>query len=136
LRHVSLITYRLIIDVGLTIGSTASERNTAISISRKLGLLPLAIDQAGAYIAARGKSLDQYLPLYEKQFAKVASEVPAEGVWRYNARVFTTWEVSFQALGRPAQELLTLCGFLDNGDIWHGLLPEDELKEELQRGKF
>jgi hypothetical protein len=65
-----------------------------VTICSKLGFLPLAIDQAGAYIAAGGISLKEYLPLYEKHFAKVASEVPAEGVWEYEARVFTTWEVS------------------------------------------
>jgi hypothetical protein len=54
-------------------------------------------------------------------------------MWKHNA-VFTTWEVSFQALGRAAQELLTLCGFLDNEDIWYELLPQDLLKEELQKG--
>jgi hypothetical protein len=92
----------------------------------------------GAYIAARGKSLDDYLPLYEEQFAKVASEVPAETatVWQHDVRIFITWEVSFQALGRAAQELLTLCGFLDNEDIWGELLPENELKEILQKGMF
>jgi hypothetical protein len=104
-----------------------------VAIAKKLGFLPLAIDQAGAYIAARGKRLDEYLSLYEKQFSKVASEVPARSVWRHSAGVFTTWEVSFQALGRAAQELLTLCGFLDNEDIWYGLLLQDGL-EELQKG--
>jgi hypothetical protein len=104
-----------------------------VTIVRKLGFLPLAIDQAGAYIAARGKLLDEYLPLYEKQFAKVASEVPARSVWRHNAGVFTTWEVSFQAIGRAAQELLTLCGFLDNEDVWYELLPQDVHEDESQK---
>jgi len=34
-----------------------------------------------------------------------------------NRNVFTTWEVSFARLSRPAQELLLLCGFLANADI-------------------
>jgi hypothetical protein len=55
-------------------------------------------------------------------------------VWQHDAKVFSTWEVSFQALGRAAQELLTLCGFLDNEDIWDELLPENELKEILRKG--
>jgi hypothetical protein len=96
---------------------SSTERSIAVAISERLGFLPLALDQAGAYIAAGEKPLDDYLPLYEEQFAKVASEMPARGVRWCEDGVFTTWEVSFWALGKAAQELLTLCGFLDNEDI-------------------
>jgi hypothetical protein len=100
-----------------------------MTISRKLGFLPLALNQAGAFIAARGISLTDYLSLYEEQSTKLASKVPAENasVWGYgNVGAFVVWEMSFQALGQSAQELLTLCAFLDNEDIWDKLLPQQD----------
>ncbi|KAI5836931.1 hypothetical protein DFP73DRAFT_620673 [Morchella snyderi] len=38
-------------------------------------------------------------------------------------------KISFAALGPAAQQLLLLCGFFDNEDIWEGLLPLERLKE-------
>ena len=50
--------------------------------------------------------------------------------------VFTTWEVSFSALGPAAQELLLLLGFFDNESIPEELLPPDRLSDELGIGEL
>lgn len=47
-------------------------------------------------------------------------------VWRYrDDTVFTTWEISFQAIeeeNKDAAKLLLLCSFLSNNDIWYDML--------------
>lgn len=111
------------------------ERGDAIEIVQKLGALPLALDQAGAYINSLRISYSQYLPRFTGEFARIAGKRPPKSVWQYREdTVFTTWEVSFNALGRGAQALLLLCGFLDNEDIWEGMLSRKILMAELGIG--
>jgi hypothetical protein len=106
------------------------ERNDALVIVQKLGALPLALDQAGSYISSMQISYSQYLSRLNSAFAEIASKRPPKYVWKYREdTVFTTWEISFAALGPAAQQLLLLCGFFDNEDIWEGLLPLERLKE-------
>lgn len=97
----------------------------AADIVKKLGYLPLAIDQAGAYIATREITLLTYLELYEGNFRRIFGERP-HPLWSYRDQtVFTTWEISFQAIGEKNQEsaeLLLLCSFLHNEDIWEEML--------------
>ena len=50
-------------DVPLTQAEQA-DRRAALQLSRDLGCLPLALDQAGAYLEETGCSLQQYLDLY------------------------------------------------------------------------
>lgn len=92
---------------------------------KKLGYLPLAIDQAGAYIATREIPLQTYLGLYEGNFRRIFGERP-NPLWSYRDQtVFTTWEISFQAIeekNKESAELLSLCSFLHNEDIWEEML--------------
>lgn len=115
--------------------SLYTERNAAINIVQKLGALPLALDQAGAYINLGQISYAQYLSKLNAKFPIIAAKRPPKPVWQYREdTIFTTWEISFAALGSGAQQLLLLCGFLDNEDIWEGLLPAERLKEDLGIG--
>ena len=50
--------------------------------------------------------------------------------------LFTTWEVSFNALGPAAQELLLLFGFLDNESIPEELLPLERLNDGFRIGEL
>src|SRR5439155_13601338 len=105
-------------------------------IVRRLGYLALAIDQAGAYISARGLALDLYMDHYNNRKEKVLKEVPE--FWEYRKKlgdaeaeaslsVFTTWEMSFQQIGRGGdgrrnkEHLLTVSAFFDNKDIFEEL---------------
>lgn len=114
-----------------------AERTDAIDIVQKLGALPLALDQAGAYINSMQIPYSQYLPRFTSQFAIIGGRRPTNSVWQYREdTIYTTWEISFAALGPGAQQLLLLCGFLDNEDIWEGLLSPERLKTELGIGKY
>jgi hypothetical protein len=96
---------------------------------KRLGNLPLAIDQAGAYLQASMKPLKSYIPLFEQNFKFVSTRKPPNAVWQYrDETVFTTWEISFAAIKDKHEEaatLLLLCSFLANEDI---------TEEFIQRG--
>jgi hypothetical protein len=86
----------------------------------KLGLLPLALNQAGSFISQRKISLQRYLVLLDENFKTVASRGVPELPWGRQAEsvtILTTWEISFASLSHSAKELLLLCGFLANEDI-------------------
>lgn len=103
-------------------------------VTTKLGCLPLAIVQAGAYVAVRKMSLRRYLDIYEKFSGDILREKPPAAVWAYGDRtVWTTWEISFQAVkeeNEEAAELLSLCSFMSNENI-----REDMLRRGKQLGQ-
>ena len=77
----------------------------------------------------------RYLRRFEGAFAEIAAKKPPRVVWQYrDDTVFTTWEVSFNALGPAAQELLLLFGFLDNESIPEELLPLERLNDGFEIG--
>ncbi|KAK3313598.1 hypothetical protein B0H66DRAFT_357041 [Apodospora peruviana] len=89
----------------------------AKAIANALGLLPLALELAGAYINKAQMQLSRYLELFERHRNQL-------GRFGDQAAVFATWEVSFQRLAEDsdAAELLTLLAFLHNSTFWEGLL--------------
>ena len=100
-----------------------------------MGSLPLALDQGGSYVSAMQITFRKYLLRFEGTFAEVTAKKPPTVVWQYrNDTVFTTWEVSFSALGPAAQELLLLFGFLDNESITEELLPLERLRNGFEIG--
>ncbi|KAI9880980.1 MAG: hypothetical protein M1830_009474 [Pleopsidium flavum] len=101
-------------------------------IGQTLGYLPLAIDQAGAYIRARNLDLKDFNKHYGDRKEKVLNETP--DLWEYCKRcgdaegetklsVFTTWELSFEQLSGTRNDaetkthLLSFAAFLDNETI-------------------
>src|SRR6266487_1069595 len=88
--------------------------------------LPLAIDQAGAYIEQTQCGLAHYLKLYQQHRAdlfKWKPRVPSG----YPRTVASTWALAFEQVEQrnpAAADLLRLCAFLDPDSI-----PEDLLKE-------
>ena len=114
-----------------------AEWSDGVTIARKLGMLPLALDQAGSYINSMHIPFSKYLLLFESTFAVVTAKRPPTVVWQYrDETVFTTWEVSFTALGRAAQELFLLFGFFDNESIPEELLPLERLNDGFRIGEF
>ena len=102
---------------------------------RKVGALPLALDQAGSYVSTMQIPFSKYLLRFESAFVTVTIKRPPTAVWQYrDDTVFTTWEMSFNALGPAAQELLLLFGFLDNESIPEELLPLEKLNSEFKIG--
>lgn len=96
----------------------------AQEIVRSLEYFPLAIDQAGAYIAERQLLFSEYLPRYKRNFNTLMAQTP-DGYSHYAKTALTTWDMSFKAIQteKPgAAELLCLCSFLDKDDILDMLL--------------
>ena len=83
-----------------------------------MGYLPLALDQAGAYIHMQQCSFSQYLEQYESNAGYLFSKRWKGG--KHDRSVFATWEISFNAIekqNRKAAELLLVCGFFHHEDI-------------------
>ena len=78
----------------------------------------------------------KYLLRFDGTFAEVTAKKPPTVVWKYrDDTVFTTWEVSFNALSPTAQELLLLLGFFDNQSIPEELLSLEGLNNGFGIGK-
>ena len=93
-----------------------------------LGHFPLALDQAGAYIASTKCSLTDYQQMYQKH-RKELLEQRGQGLQaaEYPNAVATTWSLSFQKVEEAnpaAAELLRLCSFLAPDRI-----PEELIRE-------
>ncbi|KAJ7769904.1 hypothetical protein B0H16DRAFT_1686018 [Mycena metata] len=100
----------------------------------ELYYLPLAIAQAGAFIS-KSEDLAGYLTL----------EKPQQSHDQYAWTVYTTWQISFDQLSKPAARFLQLCSFLHytgitedifsnaskySDPVW--LPPKKDLQEPLQ----
>ena len=104
--------------------ATPSDRELAMRISEELGGLPLALDQAGAYIAKTQCSLVRYLQRYQRQrdeLLRYRSNLSND----YPYTVATTWSLNFQQVetrNPAAADLLRFCAFLDADNIPEELL--------------
>jgi tetratricopeptide (TPR) repeat protein len=114
----------------------ASERVIARQITQEVGGLPLALDQAGAYIEETQSSLADYLQLYRSQRADL---LKARGglVPDHPEPVATTWSLSFtqvQERSAAAADLLRVCAFLHPDAIPEEIITEGAvaLGPELQ----
>ena len=92
-------------------------KETARELARELGCLPLALEQAGAYIdESQGQqTLASYLTLFRRMPLEHLT-VDRAKVGEYGEAVATTWFISFDAAERQspaAGDLLRLCAFLD-----------------------
>jgi tetratricopeptide (TPR) repeat protein len=94
--------------------ASETDRATALEIVRAMDGLPLALDQAGAYIEETKCGLSSYLTLYRTHRAKLLDQrgglVPI-----HPEPVTTTWSLSFENVEQAspaAAELLRLCSFL------------------------
>ena len=126
--HGNVITYSNLFHFDL-------EQSDALAIVRKVGALPLALSQAGSYVSAMQIPFRKYLLRFESAFVEVTTKRPPTVVWQYrDDTVFTTWEVSFNALGLAAQELLLLFGFFDNESIPERLIPLERLNDVFKIG--
>ena len=94
----------------------------ADKLADALGDLPLALEQAGAYIETTGKPLAEYLALFQKRRKELLGRGRPAG---YPDTVATTWEISFQEVERQypaAAGLMSLCAFLAPDDFPLGVL--------------
>lgn len=93
--------------------------SAAETVALELGFLPLALDQAGAYIEEVGCSLLAYLELYRAHRQALLlrrGHVPTN----HPEPVATTWSLSFQKIEQAnsaAADLLRVCAFLEPDTI-------------------
>ncbi|KAI4147729.1 MAG: hypothetical protein LQ340_005415 [Diploschistes diacapsis] len=107
----------------------ARERQHGLEIAAMLGNLPLALDQAGAYIRARNLPLQEFGSHYARRKRMVLEGVPDQ--WEYRRKlgeteketllsVFITCELSFAQIGGSKEErdskehFLSLAAYFDN----------------------
>jgi tetratricopeptide (TPR) repeat protein/transcriptional regulator with XRE-family HTH domain len=90
--------------------------NQARQIVQALDGLPLALDQAGAYIEEVRCSLSQYRTLYEQSCLELLARRSSIDSSDYPYTVASTWTLSFERIVQAdpvAAELLQLCAFLN-----------------------
>ncbi len=110
--------------------ASAQDRALALQIVDELGGLPLALDQAGAYMEESACHLKGYLKLYQRQHIALLKRRGGLST-EHPEPVATTWALSFERVEQAdalAAELLRLCAFLDPDAI-----PEEILVAGLQQ---
>jgi hypothetical protein len=125
-EHPDLATHALPLDVldledaqtllinraGIKTPTDADDQNAAL-IVKELGFLPLAIDQAGAYVQTRRKSLGEYYSMYQAHQASLLGY--RSKLSKHEKTVLTTWELSFNRIEEESPEiaefLLLLCQY-------------------------
>ena len=113
----------------LAVRTGDADRQAALELAAELGGLPLALEQAGAYMQASGRSIAGYLELFRARRAELLDKGDPAG---YDKRVATTWAVTFAELGQAglAAGLLRLVACCAAEDIPLGLLLRPGLAAE------
>ncbi|KAJ7610079.1 hypothetical protein FB45DRAFT_336013 [Roridomyces roridus] len=94
---------------------TDETHKLAVAIVR-LSCMPLAIVQAGAYIA-KFKCLMNYLSIYRQNKEELLRQHPGQTLDNYEGTVYTTWQISFDKLSPVAAQFLQLCALLHHSSI-------------------
>ncbi|KAH6895902.1 P-loop containing nucleoside triphosphate hydrolase protein [Thelonectria olida] len=103
--------------------STSEARSQAEDIVKKLGLLPLAIAIAGAYIATAPRlssNLSLWLQEFDEKRRRMLEKNPRRLVDNYDKNVMTVWETSYSAILDHSPDtclLFDLLAFFDSEDI-------------------
>jgi hypothetical protein len=95
----------------------------AAALAEALGRLPLALEQAAAYIEDTGGSLQHYHALFEEHHAALLRQGRLST--EYPDTVATTWMLSIGKVDEAARALLNLCAFFAPEGI-----PLDAIREE------
>jgi hypothetical protein len=116
--------------------ASSQEQKHALAIVQAMDELPLALDQAGAYIEETGCGLAGYLTRYQ-QHRKDLLKARGEYTSDHPEPVATTWSLSFgnvEHANAAAADLLRFCSFLAPDAIPEELVTEGvaELTTELQ----
>jgi len=117
-------------------GETSGGQTKAKEIVKELGFLPLAIEQAAAYIREALKNLSKFLRTYKENLKNHLERASKANRSYYKDSVATTWRLSFQRIeetNSDAAELLRLFAFLNPDGILTDFLEagKDEVNGEL-----
>ncbi|MFL6233993.1 MAG: tetratricopeptide repeat protein, partial [Thermoanaerobaculia bacterium] len=110
------------------------DADLAVALARELGFLPLALEQAGAYIAERRLTLAAYLEEWHSRHEQVLTWFDPR-VSHYSASIAITWQTSVDRLSAPARRLLERLAWLGQEPIPESLLdvPVPDSLEEPDR---
>ncbi len=125
-----------VLEVGDAAGFLAArtgdpDEDAAVELAGELGGLPLALEQAAAYIQAIGGSLAGYLDLFRRRRVDLLARGQAAG---YGKTVATTWALAFARLEQDtptAAGLLWLLACLAPEPVPLGLLQSPDVAREL-----
>jgi len=96
----------------------------ASDLAERLGYLPLALEQAAAYIAVNEITYKDYLSLLDESGLEVLQEI--DGVINYSLPVTATLEISIKKINQEeAQQLLYLCSYMAPENIDEALFSEN-----------
>ena len=99
-------------DTGLN-AAPRTEREAAKKFCGEVGGLPLALDQAGAFVEEKQTALEEYLDLYRAEGEKLRAE--RGEMAKEHASVAVTFSLAFQKVAEEspaAADLMRLCAFL------------------------
>jgi len=121
------------IDI-LLLASGSTDRDKAELIAVELGGLPLALQQAGAYIAATpGATLDGYFQLFKERCAELLElGQPPD----YPRTIATTWSMTLNALPLEVASLLYLLSSYPVDSVPLRLLKDGVLKDDSPASPF
>ena len=97
----------------------------ATTLAKTLGYLPLALEQAAAYIRETNSSLDHYQALFRRHHTQLLQQ--AHLATEYPDTIATTWELSFQKARKISPttiDFLNLCAFLAPDAIFLDMIIE------------
>ncbi len=101
-----------------------AERTACDDLAKALGYLPLALEQAAAFISqAGGMRFSAYLRLYRETYDVLLAE-KVTGSTRYPDPVLVTWEATTQQLSPEARGILRLCAWYADTPLPKSLILE------------
>ncbi|MCP3959086.1 MAG: TIR domain-containing protein, partial [bacterium] len=95
----------------------AREKEAAQELAEELGYLPLALEQAGAYVSLHDSRFTDYLTSYRRRRLRLLSKGPLKD---YREPVATTWSLNFDqvaAASEASAEILRLSACLSPDQI-------------------
>ncbi|CCA76332.1 related to kinesin light chain, partial [Serendipita indica DSM 11827] len=99
----------------------------SLEIVRELGMLALAITQAGTYIR-NTQRLSGYLDTFRKHRRRLLRKHPDTGSY-YKLSTYATFDLSFIQLPTKTQEFMKLCAFL-----YHSFIPITLFEQSTESG--
>ncbi|NUO97959.1 MAG: tetratricopeptide repeat protein [Nonomuraea sp.] len=108
--------------------SGQDDGEAAAAVVAELGALPLALEQAAAYMSETGLSLAEYLDLLHHRRAELLAQGQA---WGYRERVTSTWRLAFERLARTSPQAIALLRLLSC--YAHEAIPYHLLLSSLER---
>ena len=114
------------------------EKAAAIELANSLGYLPLALEQAGAYINFHQAKFQEYLMSFKKRRLELLNLSPPI-IGDYPESVSTTWAINFQKIEEDhieAADLLRVSSFLSPDNIPLELIVEGAPEMGANISKF